>query len=143
MASGSVDTRPDAAGTVASYRLQEAAPGGVVAPAEGLTTRRDILLMATENPMGRGRVDPDSPAGEDRKTERAVLALLLDEHPTRLTLADVRLALESTDPEREFAATDAVDRAVRELVAVGLLYRHGPFVAPTRVALYFEQLEAD
>jgi hypothetical protein len=99
--------------------------------------------MATKNPMGRGRVDPDSPAGEDRKTERALLALLLDEDPSRLTLADVRLALKPTHAEREFAATDAVDRAVRELVAVGLLHREGQFVMPTRAALYFERLESD
>jgi hypothetical protein len=99
--------------------------------------------MATENPMGHGRVDPDTPAGEDRKTERALLALLLDEHPTRLTLADVRLALRPTDPEREFAGTDAVERAVRELVAAGLLHREGQFVIPSRAALYFERLEAN
>jgi hypothetical protein len=95
--------------------------------------------MAGTNPTGGGRVDPDSPAGEDRKAERAVLALVLYEHPNRLTLADVRLALDPDRPD----ATDAADRAVRELVVVGLLRRDGEFVVPTRAALYFERLETD
>lgn len=94
--------------------------------------------MADANSTGHRRVDPDSPAGEDRRAERAVLALVLDEHPSRLTLADVRLAVE---PDRS-DATDAADRAVRELVVVGLLRRDGEFVVPTRAALYFERLES-
>lgn len=54
VATGKGGTRPIAAGTVAGYRLQEAAPGGGSTPTEGLTTGRDILLMATQNPTGDG-----------------------------------------------------------------------------------------
>ena len=54
VAIGSVDTRPIAAGTVAGYRLQEAAPGGASTPTEGLTTRRTNLLMANSNPTDDG-----------------------------------------------------------------------------------------
>lgn len=90
--------------------------------------------MATEDPTRRGAEDP---ASEDGRTERAVLALLLDEHPTRLTFAELMLALDDCDG---FAKEDAVDRAVRELTAVGLLRREGAFLAPTRPALYFDGL---
>jgi hypothetical protein len=52
VATGLVETRPIAAGTVASYRLQEAAPGGGSTPTEGLTKRRTNLLMANSDPTG-------------------------------------------------------------------------------------------
>jgi hypothetical protein len=69
--------------------------------------------------------------------ERAVLALLLDEHPTRLTLSELTLAL---DHCAGFAGRDVVDRAVRELSAAGLLRPDEGFLAPTRPALYFDGL---
>jgi hypothetical protein len=96
--------------------------------------------MATQHPTGRGPDDPDSPAVENAKTERAVLALLLDEHPVQLTLDELCLVLhadpECTDPH------DAATRAVRELVGTGLVHRNGRFLMPTRAALYFERLES-
>jgi hypothetical protein len=94
--------------------------------------------MANENPKGRASLDPSSPAGEDRRTERAVLALLLDEHPTRLTMDELILVL-CADPDRA-DPQDAGQRAVRELVGAGLIHRHGDFLAPARAALYFERL---
>jgi hypothetical protein len=92
--------------------------------------------------MGRGRVDPDSPAGEDRRIESAVMALLLDEYPDRLTLGELRRVLHPEDPEGA-KPFDAVERAVCELIGAGLLHRHGQFVMPSRAALYFERLEAN
>jgi hypothetical protein len=94
--------------------------------------------MADENPTGRTPHDPPSPAGEDRRTESAVLALLLDEHPTRLTMAELILVL-CADPDRG-DPDDAGRRAVCELVGAGLVHRDGNFLAPTRAALYFERL---
>lgn len=79
-----------------------------------------------------------TPADEDAKTERAVLAFVLNLHPTRLSRGELARALAS-DPE-DFAARDAVCRAVDELVAAGLLHRDGHFVAPTRAALRFDAL---
>ena len=69
--------------------------------------------------------------------ERAVLALLLDEHPTWLTIGELTLAF---DCGEGFAVGDAVDRAVRELASAGLLRREGDVLAPTRPALYFDGL---
>ena len=49
--------------------------------------------MADQNPTGRASLDPFSPASEDKRTESAVLALLLNEHPTRLTMDELILVL--------------------------------------------------
>lgn len=92
--------------------------------------------MAKDHPTGS---EPDSPVSEDRRTERAVLALLLDQHPIRLTVDELPFALDAKD----FAEKDATARAVRELVAVGLLNADGDLIGPTRAALYFEQLESE
>jgi predicted transcriptional regulator len=74
---------------------------------------------------------------EDEGIESVVLQQLLDLHPTRLTIAELRRELGG---DRDFAGRDAVERAVRELVAVGLLHRGEEFVAPTRAALRFSEL---
>ncbi|MDQ2631925.1 MAG: hypothetical protein M3Y75_13280 [Actinomycetota bacterium] len=74
---------------------------------------------------------------EDEDVESVVLRQLLDLHPTRLTLAELRRELCS---DSSFAERDAVERAVRELAAVGLLHQGTEFVAPTRAALRFNEL---
>jgi hypothetical protein len=96
--------------------------------------------MADQNPTGRASLDPSSPAGQDKKTESAVLALLLNEHPTRLTMDELILVLHA-DPERG-DPEDAGERAVRELVGAGLVHREGRFLTPSRAAIYFASLEA-
>lgn len=75
---------------------------------------------------------------EDATVQRAVLALVLFQHPAQLTLAELTREL-SEDPESP-AQRDAVDRAVRDLAGSGLLHRHGEFVLPTRAALRFDRL---
>ena len=90
--------------------------------------------MATEDPTRRAA---DGPASEDRRMERAVLAFLLDQHPTRLTISELQLALDAKD----FAEKDAIGRAVRELKGVALLNADGDYVSPSRAALYFARLE--
>lgn len=97
--------------------------------------------MADPNPTDCDLRDPISPAAEDAVVERAVLGFLLDQHPDRLTLPELSLTL-NVDPGA-FAAEDAVERAVRELVGGGLLRCVGGFVLPTRPALYFARLELD
>lgn len=91
--------------------------------------------MADPNPTDCGERNP---SGEDLKAERAVLALLLGEHPSHLTIPELSLALNAA--EGGFAANDAVERAVRELVGAGLLRCQGAFVVPTRATLYVERL---
>jgi hypothetical protein len=63
-------------------------------------------------------------------SQRAVLALVLDEHPDQLTADDL---------EREVGGAE---QAIYDLAAVGLLRRQGESVLPTRAALHFERLES-
>jgi hypothetical protein len=75
---------------------------------------------------------------EDEGVENAVLRQLLDLHPTRLTLEE--LTREFCASRSDFAGRDAVERAVRDLTAAGLLHKGEEFVAPTRAALRFNEL---
>ncbi len=77
------------------------------------------------------------PAGEDRKYEGAVLAHIIAAHPATLRLSN--LLRELGDPE-DFSERDAIERAVRELVKGGLLFRCEGAVLPTRSALYLSEL---
>jgi hypothetical protein len=71
-------------------------------------------------------------AAEDLKDERAVLVHVVETHPATLKLSD--LTRELGDPE-EFSERDRIERAVRELVKSGLLFRCECGVLPTRAAL--------
>jgi hypothetical protein len=82
--------------------------------------------------------DPIGTEREDAATESAVLQQVLALHPTALTLADLHRALGAE--EDGFATADAVERAVRDLVAAGLLHRSESLVLPTRAALRFDEL---
>jgi hypothetical protein len=82
---------------------------------------------------------PDAgPASDEEKAEQAVLALLLEVHPAHLSLDEV--VRELTDRPEDFAPRDRVNNAVRDLVAAGLLHRHGAFVFASRAAVRFEEL---
>lgn len=76
---------------------------------------------------------------EDESVESAVLRQLLDLHPTRLTLEE--LLREVSGGRGSFSEHDAIERAVRDLTAVGLLHQGEEFVAPTRAALRFNELQ--
>jgi len=75
---------------------------------------------------------------EDESVESAVLCQLLDLHPIRPTQAE--LLRELGGDGGGFAERDAVERAIRDLSAAGLLHRGGDFVEPTRAALRFSDL---
>lgn len=76
---------------------------------------------------------PD-PAEGYRMVERAVLALVLSMHPSRLTILELAREL-SRGPH-----DDAVERAIRNLVGAGLLECDGPYAAASQSALYLEGL---
>jgi hypothetical protein len=95
--------------------------------------------MSCINPTDRSEGDPVTPVEEDRKVQRAVLALVLREHPTHLTFPE--LAAEVCEDPNDFAEGDALARAVRDLGVESLLRSDGLHVLPTRAALYFERLE--
>jgi hypothetical protein len=85
-----------------------------------------------------GSDDSWTPAAEDAATESAVLQLVLEFHPAQVTVAELVREVGGESPG--FAVRDAVERAVRDLAAVGLLHRRDDLVLPTRAALRFDQL---
>jgi hypothetical protein len=74
----------------------------------------------------------------DRATESAVMRLLLNLHPIQLTIAELIRELCGEDPS--FAERDSIERAVRDLAALGLLHRLDVFAMPTRAALRLNEL---
>jgi hypothetical protein len=120
---------------------QVLAPSGTDAKAsreEADTSRRFQLgYEACEQVMAE--VDPSEPRAI--ADQRRVLAFLLEEHPTELTIAEVAQALYAQPGG--FESDDAVERAIRDLVGTGLLHCRGRFVLPTRAALHFADLEME
>ena len=70
---------------------------------------------------------------DDAATQRAVLSLVLYQHPTLLA---------SDEIEREVGSGDDTERAMLDLSGAGLLRREGATVLPTRAALHFDRLAA-
>jgi len=83
---------------------------------------------------GRRVVDPDA---EDRLAEGAVLRHVIATHPATLRLSDLIREISESD---SFGERDRIERAVRELVKGGLLFRCEGAVLPTRQALYLADL---
>jgi len=82
--------------------------------------------------------DSWTPAAEDATTESAVLQQVLAFHPAQVTVAELVREVGGESPG--FAESDAIERAVRDLAAVGLLHSNGAFIVPTRAAVRFNQL---
>lgn len=81
-------------------------------------------------------------AQEDRKFRRAVLDHVIYRHPTHLRVAELVLEI-TAGREEEFAGSDAIERAVRDLTGVGLLHCPSGIVMPTNAALCFAELSED
>jgi hypothetical protein len=80
-------------------------------------------------------------AAEDIKDRVRVLREVLDLYPETLTLDE--LVRELTVDSVEFQERDRVQRAVRDLIAGGLIHRVGDLVLPTRAAVNFHELGED
>jgi hypothetical protein len=74
----------------------------------------------------------------DEAWQLAVLSLVLVLHPAHLSAEELRR--EMLADREDFAHTDAHDRTVRDLIASGLLRRHGDSVIPTRAAVRYRAL---
>jgi len=97
--------------------------------------------MAIPNDICRCSDDPDSPAEQDRKSQGNVLAVLIDEHPIRMTLDELILVMHA-DPEADDPGTATKD-ALRHLISAGLVNREGKHLSPTRAALYFAAVDRE
>jgi hypothetical protein len=84
----------------------------------------------------KGRPVADN-STEDRREAGAVLRHVIEAHPATLRLSD--LIRELGDPD-DFSERDRIERAVRDLVKGGLLFRCEGAVLPTRAALYLCEL---
>lgn len=92
-----------------------------------------------DKPRGASDEDRATTAALDDRDQAAVLREVLSLHPQALTLDE--LIREMTAASPEFEGRDRIERAVRDLVAVGLLHREGERVMPTRAAARFYELE--
>jgi hypothetical protein len=88
----------------------------------------------------RDRDGGRTPAERDVATEAAVLLHLLDLHPAQLSFEELLREI-AADPG-DFAQRDAVERAVRDLAASGLLHRNGELLLASRAALRCDELLA-
>lgn len=79
-----------------------------------------------------------SPSAYDTTIEAAVLRQLLALYPVQMTVGE--LSREICGESADFAQTDAVERAVRELTGIGLAHRNGDVVIPSRAALRLDEL---
>jgi len=80
-----------------------------------------------------------TPVERERSLESAVLATLIEHHPTMLS--EAQLVREMTAVVQTPGRPAAIERAVRGLVGVGLLDRRGRLLAPTPAALRVAELE--
>jgi hypothetical protein len=92
---------------------------------------------STDSGCGRFRLNHE----EDDALERAVLGLVFEFHPDAFT-KDELLREMTQGGSTEYSEVDAIERAVRDLVAAGLLHplADDEFVRPTRAALRFFEL---
>jgi hypothetical protein len=96
--------------------------------------------MANENPTDPGRSGRPTTADQDDRDQASVLRKILFIYPEPITLAE--LIRERTIASTDFAERDRIERAVRDLIAAGLIYpREDDLVLPTRAAVNFHALE--
>jgi hypothetical protein len=72
------------------------------------------------------------------RLEQAAFNLLLDSYPAPWSRDEIIRAL-AVD-RGEFAARDAVNNSLRDLVSYGLLHRNGELFLPTRSAIHAVRL---
>ena len=90
---------------------------------------------------GSGDAPIPSTAKQDLHDQGVVLMHVLHRHPMLLTIPD--LVREITAGSEEFAETDAVERAVRDLTGVGLLHCPSSLAVPSPAALRFLKIIAE
>jgi hypothetical protein len=91
-----------------------------------------------DKPKGAGDDDRASTAAQDLHDQGVVLIHVLTIYPTHLRLLE--LIREITAGSADFTEGDRIERAVRELIGFGLLFRCEGVVLPTRSALRFNEI---
>ncbi len=75
---------------------------------------------------------------EDLSAQATTLIYVLATGPERFTVTAL-VGKVASDP-KDFAQTDKIDRAIRDLIGVGLLANVGGLIHPTRAAQRFAQV---
>jgi hypothetical protein len=89
-----------------------------------------------DKPSGAGHERATTTADQDDRDQRAVLQEVLFIYPEVLTLEELIRHFKAFNSSR-----DSIERAVRDLAAVGLLHQDTePLVMPTRAAVTFDRL---
>lgn len=88
-----------------------------------------------DNPKGAGDEHVPPTEAQDIRDQGVVLIHVLHRHPTLLTIPD--LVREITSGSEDFAESDALERAVRDLTGVGLLHCPNGLAMPSPAALRF------
>jgi hypothetical protein len=91
-----------------------------------------------DKPNGAGD-DERATTAQDRHDQRRVLREVLFQRPETLTVDE--LVRELTIDSTEFSEQDRIRRAVRDLIAGGLLHKVGDLVLPTRAAALYHSLD--
>jgi hypothetical protein len=91
-----------------------------------------------DKPSGASDEGATTTAEQDARDQARVLRETLETYPESFTLAELtrELTIDSTD----FTERDRIERAVRDLIAGGLLHLVGDLVLPTRAAANFHSL---
>lgn len=97
--------------------------------------------MAGTNPTGQGTAKCLTTFDKDEREEAAVLRQVLEYHPATLTQDELVREL-TAGGSKAFSDVDAIERAIRDLAATGLLHRPGEdgIVRPTRAAVRYSEL---
>jgi hypothetical protein len=82
-----------------------------------------------------------TPEQEDSQWQARVLSLLLDHYPDQLSKLEIARELIGENPG--FSQRDAFERALEDLLRVGLLQRCESLVLLTRPARHFANLKLD
>ena len=91
-----------------------------------------------DKPIGAGDDERATTAAQDLHDQGVVLIQVLTIYPTQLRTLD--LVHEITAGSADFTEGDRIERSVRELIGVGLLFRCEGVILPTRAALRFDEV---
>ena len=91
-------------------------------------------------PSGADDVRAATTAADDERDQAAVLRHVLSIYPEVLTQGELIREMTGGASSPAFSDRDGIERAVRDLIAGGLLHEDAKLVLPTRAAVLFHNL---
>ncbi|MGA7965556.1 MAG: hypothetical protein WCB49_06680 [Gammaproteobacteria bacterium] len=81
---------------------------------------------------------PQDASISDESVQEGILSHLIELYPAQLTIGEV--VRDMTVASTVFCVVDQVERAIRDLIRVGLVHRNGDFLFASRAAVRSEAL---